>query len=151
MPPGAFPMSRQPKRSYRLGSVYRWRLIKFEALGATFRLLIAYRPDVEEYRSLLGMDVGEDSRVLAEYCYHGTHPGWHTHAACGDVRESPIGVMRWPEMRRRPRGRARHRRVEYVRSGKLMNDAHALDIAVTRFNLYGRGDDLFSRRTGGVP
>jgi len=149
MPPSAFPMSRGPKRSYRLGSVFRWRIVKFGALGQNFRLLIAYRDDIEEYRSLLGMDVAGDTRLIAEVCFHGTHPGWHVHADCGDVRNMPTGIQRWPEKRRLPSGRSFHRSTTYVTALSRMNDAHALEIAVSRFNLLKNADDLFGRTQGG--
>lgn len=149
MPPSAFPMSKGPKRSYRLGSAFRWRIVKFTALGQSFRLLIAYRDDIEEYRSILGMDVGGDTRLVAEICFHGTHPGWHAHADCGDVRNMPIGIQRWPERKRRPRGRAFHRSTTYVTALSKMNDAHALEIAASRYNLHKKPDDLFGRAQGG--
>lgn len=149
MPPSAFPMSHGPKRSYRLGSAYRWRVVKFRALGETFRVLIAYRDDVEEFRSILGMDVSGDTRIVAEFCFHGTHPGWHAHADCGDVRAMPTGVQRWPGMRRRPKGRSRHRNTTYVAGHSRMNDAHALEVAARRFNLHQKPGELFGRKHGG--
>ena len=149
MPPGAFPMSRSPKRSYRLGSAYRWRIVRFEALSYTFRLLIAYREDVEEYRSILGMEVGSDTRIVAEVCFHGTHPGWHSHADCGDIRSMPIGIQRWPEMRRRPSGRSHHRSKTYVTGLSKMNDAHALEVAARRFNLHQTPGEMFGHKPVG--
>jgi hypothetical protein len=150
MPPAAFPLSYGPKRSYRLGSAYRWRIIRFGALDHKFRVLVAYRDDIEEYISILGMEVGNDTRIIAEVCFHGSHPGWHVHADCADVRNTPIGAQRWPGMNRRPKGRSRHRRTAYVVGYSKMNDAHALEIAVKRFNLHQNADDLFGRKQGGM-
>jgi len=146
MPVGAFPLSKSPKRSYRLGAAYRWRITRFEAIGHSFRLLVAYRTDVEEFRSLLGMDVDGDTRIIAEVSYHGSHPGWHAHSDCGDLTTAPIGVQRWPGMRRYPGGRHRHRNTNFTIVGSKMTDEQALEIAVRRYRLKPPAGDLFARR-----
>lgn len=79
MGPSVFPLQKRKKQSYRLGNNYRWRLIKFEALGHKFRLLIAYSTQFERYQALLGREVGTDISVLMEHSYE--HSGWHVHVA----------------------------------------------------------------------
>lgn len=149
MPPGAFPMSAKPKRSFRLGSAWRWRIIHFSALEHEFRLLVAYRQDIDEYLAMVGMVVENDTRIIAELCFHGSHPGWHMHFDCGNLTNAPVGVQRWPGMSRRPKGWSQHRSIKLTASGAEMNDNHALDIAANRFQLHT--DDLLSYRQSVLP
>lgn len=148
MPPGVFPLSKSPKRSYRLGAAYRWRVVKFDALGHAFRLLIAYRTDVDEFKAILGMDVSGDTRIVADLGFHGTHPGWHAHADCGDLKVAPVGVQRWPGMRRYPKARNRHRNTSFTSNQAKMNDVSALQIATDRFKLHLNAGSLFARVLG---
>jgi len=41
--------------------------------------------------------------MLASYEFHGTHPGWHVHAGCGDTSVIPIGRYMGPWKLRIPR------------------------------------------------
>ena len=131
MPKAAFCLSRSRGRFYRLGA-YRWRVICFEALGATFRLLIAYHGNKEQYRAVLAIERERDMAVLAQYEFHGTHPGWHILATCDDVDEAPVGIMRHPWQRRLPRAREYHRRVDFLAS----SDDKALTVATEFFRLH---------------
>ena len=116
---------------YRLGA-YRWRVIRFEAKEAAFRLLIAYRGDKEQYRAVLAIERERDMAVLAQYEFHGTHPGWHVLATCDDVDDAPAGMMRHPWQRRLPRARTYHRRVDF----RVSSDDKALALAAELFRLH---------------
>ena len=72
--------------------------------------------------------------VIASYEFHGTHPGWHLVAACGDVTIIPLGVMVGPWQRRLPRAFA-HQRSTRLPFG-VMDDATALDVAARFFRLH---------------
>jgi len=98
-----FPLSKRKRQSLKLGSRYRWRLVKFQALERSFRLLIAYHTLFDNYEAYLAVEVGQDLCVLASYSYHGTHPGWHMHVGCGDTNSLPVGVLRHPWFRRIPK------------------------------------------------
>lgn len=145
MPSTLWPLLKGRRRSYMLGAAYRWRLIKFTALEHIFRALIAYRQDVDEYRAYIGMDVGGDTRMILEYCYHGNHdpPGWHVHSTCGHVEELPSGVMRSPWHTRFPKGLRTHRRRTLVAEGGLMTDSLAYLIFAKRARLPYEMVDLF--------
>src|SRR6266851_5199311 len=91
MTAAVFPLSRRRGRSFRLGSAYRWRLIRFEAEGAAFRLLVAFSLEKQQYRATLALEGDRDMSVIASYDFHGTHPGWHLTAACGDIDAIPFG------------------------------------------------------------
>jgi hypothetical protein len=141
-----FPLSKRKKQSLKFGNLHRWRLVKFEALGETFRLLIVYHTLIENFEAYLGLDDAKETKPIATYSYHGTHPGWHMHAGCGDVRKLPTGMLQLRWLRRVPNTQSFVRRTEYVPGGGQMNDNVALDIASERFNLYNGTNDLFGRR-----
>jgi hypothetical protein len=132
MPPSAFPLSRRRGSSFRLGSSYRWRVIRFGARECKFRLLLAYNLPKEQYRATLALEGERDNSVLASYEFHGTHPGWHLLATCDDMSTVPQGVMIGPWQRRIPRPRARHRRTGF----RVRDDETALDLAARFFCLH---------------
>ncbi len=110
---GAFPLSRSKGRSYRLRTAYEWRIIRFKALDKDFRLLVAFNLEKEQYFAVLGLDDGRDTKVLASYEFHGTHPGWHVTAACGPIEDIPSGIKVGPWQRRIPEARTKHRRITF--------------------------------------
>jgi hypothetical protein len=132
MPPAAFPLSKRRGRSLRVGSSYKWRVILFSASGETCRLLIVYNADKEQYRATLAVDRDRDMIVVASLEFHGTHPGWHLHGACGDIEKHPLGSMRGPLQRRFPRPRTTHRRHDF----KVTSEGAALDVAARFFRLH---------------
>ena len=133
MPRSAFPLSHRRNRFYRLGS-YRWRVLKFDALGSSFRLLVAYHASKEQYRAVLAVERDRDMAVLAQYEFHGTHPGWHSLATCGDITNADEGVMRCSGQRRLPKARSKHRRQHFG----ITDDEHALDKAAGFFRIHKR-------------
>lgn len=98
MPRTAFPLSKSGGKAYRLGN-RRWRVVTFEVRGTGFRLLVNYSAELGQFQAMLGMLVGPDTKVIAQYEKHPTHKGWHTHAACGDLSEVPPGIKRGPWLR----------------------------------------------------
>lgn len=146
MTSSAFPLLKRRKQGLRLGSNFRWRLIRFKSLQETFRILITYHTVVEHYTAYMGMEVGPDTRLIMEYAYHGTHPGWHTHTGCGDIRLLPIGMLRGPWLSRLPGARRFTRQKLYVPGGSGMTDQIALQIAAKRFKLHNKVGDLFGGR-----
>jgi hypothetical protein len=131
MPRTAFLLSHRRSRSYRLGS-YRWRVLQFDALGSSFRLLVAYHFAKEQYRAVLAVERDRDMAVLAQYEFHGTHPGWHVLATCGDIASAYEGVMRYPGQRRLPKARSSHRRQDFG----ITNDNYALTKAARFFQIH---------------
>jgi hypothetical protein len=132
MPTSAFPLSRRRGQALRLGYSYRWRVVRFEACGSAFRLLLAFNLPKEQYRATLALEGESDNSVVASYEFHGTHPGWHLLATCDDIATVPPGVMIGPWQRRMPRARSRHRRIEF----RVKDDDAALDIAARFFRLH---------------
>lgn len=132
MSASVFPLSRRRQSSFRLGTAYRWRLVRFEACGYNFRLLLAFSIMKEQYRATLALEDDRDLCVLASYEFHGTHPGWHVLATCDDVATVPRGIMIGPWQRRMPNARSHHRKAEFG----VKDDATALEVAASFFRLH---------------
>jgi len=69
MQTAAFPLSKRQRRSYRLGTAYRWRVVRFEATTAAqvtiCRLLVAYSAAKEQFRATLAVENQGDMSVIA--------------------------------------------------------------------------------------
>ena len=137
MPRTAFQLSKAKNRIYRQGS-YRWRIVRFEALNCSFRLLVTYHSGKEQYRAALAIEYDRDMAVLAHYEFHGTHPGWHMHVFCDKVEQAPTGLMRHPYQQRMPLPRGYHRREEFG----ILNDDRALQVVADIFKLHKAADKL---------
>lgn len=137
MPASQFPLKKGKRPAFMLRAAWRWRVVKFSALEHSFRALIAWRPDIDEYRAYIGMDVEGDTRLIFDYAYHGSHepPGWHLHSTCGPVEDLPVGVMRSPWLKRFPEGTRTHRRRLLVAEGTRMSDSLAYHIFAKRARL----------------
>lgn len=138
MPNSAFPVSRARGNFYRLGNSYTWQVVRFRALGQEFRLLIAFHLAKEQYRATLAVEAEKDLRIVASYEFHGTHPGWHVHAACGPLDQVPPGLRRGPWQRTLPKARQPHRRLVYG-----VTEKNALARAAKFYNLYKAPGSLF--------
>jgi hypothetical protein len=115
---------------FSFGKAYKWRVLRAEALGLFFRVLIAYDPRKEQYYAYLGMESGADIKLLISYEFHGTHPGWHVHSACGDIAEVPIGRQKGPWSHRIPKPN-RERKTNF----RISNEPMALYAACRAFRL----------------
>lgn len=134
MPKSAFPLS----RSYGvvLGRNWHWRVDVLEAGGASFRLLTAYHADTLEYRAWLSMPAGPDHVIVGQLEFHGSHPGWHCHVACCDLREIEAGQAHPRIAARLPGGNRPHRRLEFD-----VTDSTALSTAFNFFRVTGTPKD----------
>lgn len=98
MPKTAFPLSKN--RAFSIRARYRWRIIKFSCFRSEYRVLIFYRSDIEEYAAYLGEFTSGEMTVLCRYEYHGSHPDWHAHTTCEDVRVLDSGRTSQPNLNR---------------------------------------------------
>lgn len=96
-----FPLAR---RKLSLGMGFEWRIAKFNALGRTFRVLIALCAEKERYRAILAMETDNLLKVLCHHELHTNHFNWHCHLVRGNVDEVRSGVLRdndtmfgWPK------------------------------------------------------
>ena len=126
MPKSAYPLS---KNAFTLPSAYTWRVVLFECLGQSFRLLIAFRTDLSRYQSHLGIDVGGDTVTLARYEFHSGEPGWHIHCRCDDTGCVP-GTMACND-KRFPHPASFHSEMEFG----TMDQTAAFERAVRIFRL----------------
>ncbi len=79
MQPSAFQIRKNLKTVHQGKSNY-WRVITFEALGKSFRVLVLYNPDREIYRATLGIEDGGQVSIVCVREFHASEPGWHCHA-----------------------------------------------------------------------
>jgi hypothetical protein len=124
MPKSVFPLGKSGKGALRFSGAYDWCCLRFTALNCKFRLVVAVNLAKQEYYAHLGMVCGTDTQMLASYEFHGTHPGWHVHAGCGDLSFIPIGRYMGPWRRRIPTTSGKSRRQEW--------DIPTLDLALAR-------------------
>jgi hypothetical protein len=111
MPSTAFPLSKN--FSVQLGRNWHWRVDVVTAAGTSYRLLTAFNPELEEYRSWLTVPRGGVHVMVAQLEFHGTHPGWHCHVACLDLEEVEPGQGHPRNAIRFPNGNSMHRRQNF--------------------------------------
>jgi|SRR5680860_600177 len=129
-------LSKCKLKQYKLNS-FRWRVISFSINNQRFKVWIAFNSAKEKYIAHLGVYKQSDIVVLASYEYHGTHPGWHVHVACGKEDRVMAGRLRTPDHFRIPRARSYHRRLEFA-----VSELTALEKAATAFGLYNASGAL---------
>lgn len=127
-----FPIRRT---SYPLTRRWRWQMISFRVEGRRFRILAAYHSLVPEYRAVLAEEVNGDSRLIAQWEYHQSHPGWHIHSCCSELDELAVGVMRPPGIKRLPLAKNSHRRALFINPGFAIDDSVATAIACQRYRI----------------
>lgn len=136
IPRTAFPMSAVKNKSYKFGPEYQWRVVRFECVATVCRVLIVLNENKQIFRATLGVEDGADMRVLCQYEYHASEPGWHCHLNTEQHEQLPVGVMRshlrrWPQKHSQP-------------SKMLFNVTQnsALTLAAERFRFRAQGEML---------
>lgn len=81
MPRTAFPVR---GAGFKEPGKYTWRIVRFSCEGESFRLLMAYRLDLQRAMFYLGKEVRSEMLVLCRYEYHAGEPGWHMPCICDD-------------------------------------------------------------------
>lgn len=132
VPRAEFPMGKGP---YRLGNSFQWCVIKFNVLGLECLVLVVLNLGKEKFEAVLGVTEGQLLRVLCSYEYHASEPGWHCHAACGNIQQLPVGYMRSPWMLRIPGAKAVHRRQDF----KISDEISAQRAAFSYYRVGQRG------------
>jgi len=133
IPRSAFPMSKLKDKRYKYGPEWKWRVVKFEALGRRCRVLIFLNENKEILRARLGVDVNGDMVVLCDHEFHAAEPGWHCHLTLEEVEHVPSGA-------------ARGGKVKWPRSPSRqdfgVDDASALTVVAECFNINAQGELL---------
>jgi hypothetical protein len=135
VPRADFPLA---KKAYGLGNSYDWQVISFQALGAEFKVLTVLNEGKKKFEAVLGMMGANILKVLCIYEFHPSEPGWHCHAACGEVGTVGAGCMRGPWVLRLPRALKFHRRKKFTVNDKVA----AQRITIARYKIEERGSLL---------
>ena len=131
--PSAFPLSKARKKHFRFGPEYRWRLVRFAALGFKCRVLILFNSDKLVCRSTFAVEVENDLAVLCNHEYHADHPGWHCHLVHLPHDKVVPGVIRSGQ-RRWPGPKARHSMLDFG-----ISEAGALAHVAARYRFQAEG------------
>ena len=121
MPKGQMPLSKAGHRAHVLGSSWRWRFLKFSALGYDFVVRLIVCEGKRKAHAHLARRIGADCAVLASYEFHpDLNTGWHLHAFCDEIEDAPKGTLvHGPWVKRIPVVRSRHRRGQFVNPDAL--------------------------------
>lgn len=134
IPRATFPLSQARPKNYKFGPEYKWRLVRFDCLGNTFRLLVVFNEAKQIYRATLGMDVERDDLVvLCQHEFHASEPGWHCHVTFAEAATLPHGVSR-THLRRWPGAGTEPSRLEFG-----VRLANAVSLAAARFRISSPG------------
>jgi hypothetical protein len=129
IPRATFPLSHVRDKHYKLGPEYRWRLVTFDCLRHSFRLLVVFNEGKQIYRATLAMEVERDLIVLCQNEFHASEPGWHCHVTFRETDELPVGVTR-SHLRRWPSANIAPSRPEFG-----VRESNAVGVALTRFRI----------------
>lgn len=135
VPYASFPLSRT-KKPYNFGQSYKWRLIRFSALGRQFRVLIIYNAGKQIFRSTLGMEKDKDIVILCNHEYHAGEPGWHCHLTTDDSDGVDCGIRKPRQLKRWPKFGSESQMVFHV------NEANAVTIVANRYRFQAQGGFL---------
>lgn len=98
IPSSAFPLTKQKR--LHLNSAWQWRVVTFDALGKSFRLLIRLNNEINYYSSILAIDSTDQIQIICHHEIHISHRNWHCHFVPGDVTDTLPGVLRDSERMR---------------------------------------------------
>lgn len=101
IPPRQFALRAKPS-SFKLGPLWDWAVIRFDALNHSFRVLVLLNSAKQIYRAILAIEVGGEAKVLCVREFHASEPGWHCHFV--DRSDNAPEGWRRRGMHRRPRG-----------------------------------------------
>lgn len=134
IPRSLWPSRRAKPKFYKWGPLYKWRVISFFALDTDCRVLILFNETKQIFRASFGITEGGETRVLCDYEFHASEPGWHCHARCDDVATLSPGTNRFGSVRL-PRYNRPHRRTEFKFGKSELSEASAFQCAVTVYGL----------------
>jgi hypothetical protein len=138
IPRAQWPSRKAKSKAYKYGPLYKWRIISFYANGHECRLRVLFNKDAEIFRASLGVVENGDTKVLCEYEYHASEPGWHCHARCGDLADISSATIRYGS-KRVPDAGGKHRRTEFKFGKAEMDDDTAFSCAVSFFRVFEEG------------
>lgn len=133
IPPASWPLT---SSSLHLGRGFSWRVVKFDALGKKFRVLVAISPEKEAYRAVLALDGSKHLKVLCHHELHTSHWNWHCHFSPGPIGDILAGVWRDNDtFRAWPRFRINECSIEFS-----VTKESALSVAARRYRFEAQGE-----------
>lgn len=124
-------MSKLKDKRYKFGPDYAWRVVKFDAVGQSCRVLIQLNLDKQILRSRLGVLINGDTVVLSDFEFHATEPGWHCH-----VTLQPIARL--------VPGAARHEKTKWPKDSSKkefnVDESNALSVVAAHYNFQAQGE-----------
>ena len=141
IPRAQWPSRKAKPKFYKWGSLYRWRIMTFSALGHECRVLLLLNESKQIFRASLGVTSAGETTVLCDYEYHASEPGWHCHARCEDISAISTGTNRYGGIRL-PKSGNKHRRSEFTFGKSQLSTASALHCAVKVFKIDNREGEL---------
>lgn len=141
IPRSQWPSRRAKSKAYKFGPRYQWRIITFIACGYDCRVRILLNVEAQIFRATFGVTEDGETKVICDYEWHASEPGWHCHARCGPVAEIDAAKNRFGSIRL-PSARNFHRRQDFKFGNTEINEVTAFNCAVTVFRIR-QGGDLF--------
>ena len=101
IPRNQLPLLGAPRRAYKFGPTYEWRIVSFEANGLECRVLVLINVGRQRYRALLAVMRGKEFIPVCDHEFHTVAEPWHCHAVLDEFHKVPQGVRRkfmakWP-------------------------------------------------------
>ncbi len=133
----AFPITSSKNKHYKYGPEYRWRVVKFECLNHTCRILLLLCEPRLIFRATLGVEVEGSMCILCDHEFHNSEPGWHCHLTLedlGTVAEIVKVGIRRGHTTRWPKAKSKHSRIEFT-----VSEANAVSLAANLFRFEAQG------------
>ena len=101
IPRSQFPLLGAPRRGYKFGPTYEWRIVSFKVDDLECRVLVLLNEARQLYRASLAVKRGNEFMLVCDHEYHTAAEPWHCHAVVDEFHQVPQGVRRrfmkkWP-------------------------------------------------------
>lgn len=101
IPRNQFPLLGAPRRGYKYGPTYEWRVVSFEVDGLECRVLLLMNQTRQRYKASLAIARGSEFMTVCDHEFHTPAEPWHCHAVLDEFHRVPQGVRRhfmakWP-------------------------------------------------------
>lgn len=141
IPRSKWPSRRAKAKAYKFGPSYSWRIIEFGCGEYECRVRILLNESKQIFKALLGVTKDNETKMICEYEFHASEPGWHCHTRCGPIEEISGTRTRYGGIRL-PKAGAFHRRSEFMFKSKTIDKVSAFNCAVEFFKIKAQGELL---------
>ena len=141
IPRSYWPSRKAKAKAYKYGPSYHWRFLQFESCGVQCCVRILLNVEKKIFRAAFGVIENNDTKLLCEYEFHASEPGWHCHARCGDLATIDATRNRYGGVRIPQEGEY-HRREKFVYKVNAIDKVSAFNCACEFFKINTKGDLL---------